>query len=64
MFKEWWVMAVEELINQALFDGIIDVIKAGVREHLLFGNRNAGPRRLEAACQSGISRLLPPSVLI
>ena len=41
--------AMEELIEQGLFHGVLDLVPAGVIEELLGGNRTAGPRRLEAA---------------
>ena len=50
----------EELIDQGLFDGIVDVVPAGVSEHLLNGNRDAGPSRLEAAGRRGIPQVITP----
>jgi len=52
--------AMEELIDQGLFDGVVDVVPAGVGEHLLKGNRDAGPRRLEAAGRRGIPQVITP----
>ena len=52
--------AMEELIDQGLFDGIVDVVPAGVSEHLLNGNRDAGPSRLEAAGRRGIPQVVTP----
>lgn len=52
--------AMEELIDQCLFDGVIDVVPAGVGEHLIGGNRDAGPNRLEAAGRVGIPQVIAP----
>lgn len=53
--------AMEELIEQGLFDGVIDFVIAGVSEQLFGGNRAAGPTRLEAAGKTGIPQVLTPS---
>jgi uncharacterized protein (UPF0261 family) len=53
--------AMEELIEQGFFDGVIDFVTAGVSEHILGGNRAAGPTRLEAAGKMGIPQVLAPS---
>ncbi len=52
--------AMEELIEQGLFDGVIDLVPAGVSEQLIGGNRAAGPTRLEAAGQKGIPQVVAP----
>jgi uncharacterized protein (UPF0261 family) len=52
--------AMEELIEQGLFDGVIDIVPAGVSEELIGGNRAAGPHRLEAAGRRGIPQVLTP----
>jgi uncharacterized protein (UPF0261 family) len=52
--------AMEELIDQGLFQGVIDLVPAGVLEELLGGNRAAGPHRLEAAGRVGIPQVLTP----
>ena len=52
--------AMEELIDQGLLDGIVDLVPAGVSENLLGGNRDAGPGRLEAAGRQGIPQVLTP----
>jgi uncharacterized protein (UPF0261 family) len=52
--------AMEELIEQGLFQGVIDLVPAGVIEELLGGNRAAGPHRLEAAGKRGIPQVLTP----
>jgi uncharacterized protein (UPF0261 family) len=52
--------AMEELVDQNLFDGIIDIVPAGVSEQLLGGNRDAGEKRLEAAGRTGIPQVYTP----
>ncbi|MGH7287754.1 MAG: Tm-1-like ATP-binding domain-containing protein [Myxococcota bacterium] len=52
--------AMEELIEQGLFRGVLDLVPAGVIEELLGGNRAAGPHRLEAAGRMGIPQVVTP----
>jgi len=52
--------AMEELIGEGLFQGVMDVVPAGVGEELLGGNRAAGPNRLESAGGKGIPQLITP----
>jgi len=52
--------AMEELIGEGLFDGVLDIVPAGVGEELLGGNRAAGPNRLESAGEKGIPQLMTP----
>jgi uncharacterized protein (UPF0261 family) len=52
--------AMEELIEQGLFQGVLDLVPAGVIEELLGGNRAAGPHRLESAGKRGIPQVLTP----
>lgn len=52
--------AMEELIDQGLLDGLVDLVPAGVSEHLMGGNRDAGPERLEAAGRRGIPQVVTP----
>jgi uncharacterized protein (UPF0261 family) len=52
--------AMEELIGDGLFQGVLDIVAAGVGEELLGGNRAAGPRRLEAAGEAGIPQIVTP----
>jgi uncharacterized protein (UPF0261 family) len=52
--------AMEELIEQGLFHGVLDLVPAGVIEDLLGGNRTAGPHRLEAAGRIGIPQVYTP----
>jgi len=55
--------AMEELINQGLFDGVLDFVSASVSENLVGGNRDAGPTRLEAAGKAGIPQVVSCSGL-
>ena len=52
--------AMEELIGEGLFQGVMDIVPAGVGEELLGGNRAAGPHRLERAGEMGIPQLIAP----
>jgi uncharacterized protein (UPF0261 family) len=52
--------AMEELIGEGLFQGVMDIVPAGVGEELLGGNRAAGPHRLEKAGEMGIPQLIAP----
>ncbi|MFO7462323.1 MAG: Tm-1-like ATP-binding domain-containing protein [Desulfatiglandales bacterium] len=52
--------AMEELIDQGLFQAVVDLVPAGVIEELLGGNRAAGPHRLEAAGRMGIPQVITP----
>ena len=52
--------AMEELIGDGLFQGVLDIVPAGVGEELLGGNRAAGPNRLETAGKMGIPQLITP----
>lgn len=53
--------AMEELVSQGLFDGVVDLVPAGVLEEMLGGNRAAGPTRLQAAAQAGVAQVVAPS---
>jgi uncharacterized protein (UPF0261 family) len=52
--------AMEDLIVQGFFDGVIDIAPAGVIEELFHGTRAAGPKRLEAAGERGLPQVLAP----
>lgn len=52
--------AMEELIGEGLFRGVMDIVPAGVSEELLGGNRAAGPKRLEKAGEKGIPQIITP----
>jgi uncharacterized protein (UPF0261 family) len=50
--------AMEAMIEQGLFDGIIDLAPGAVIEHLIGGMRDAGPTRMEAAGRVGIPQII------
>ncbi|NIN67715.1 MAG: UPF0261 family protein [Anaerolineae bacterium] len=52
--------AMEELIAQGIFEGVLDLVPAGVSEEWIGGNRAAGPARLEAAGARGIPQVITP----
>jgi uncharacterized protein (UPF0261 family) len=52
--------AMEELIAEGVFQGVMDIVPAGVGEELLGGNRAAGPKRLENAGQRALPQLITP----
>lgn len=50
--------AMEIMIEQGFFDGVIDLAPAGVIEHLVGGMKDAGPNRMEAAGKVGIPQII------
>ena len=52
--------AMEEMIADGAFHGVLDICIGGVIEHLFQGNRDPGPDRLMAAVTSGIPMVLAP----
>jgi uncharacterized protein (UPF0261 family) len=52
--------AMEEMISDSLFQGVIDFCTGGIVEHLCGGNRDPGPDRLKAAARRGIPVVLAP----
>jgi len=52
--------AMEEMIRDGMFQGVLDLCTGGITEHLFGGNRDAGPDRLMAAVRSGIPAVLSP----
>jgi uncharacterized protein (UPF0261 family) len=52
--------AMEEMIRDGAFAGVLDICIGGVMEHLFKGNRDPGPDRLEAAAAAGIPTVLAP----
>jgi uncharacterized protein (UPF0261 family) len=52
--------AMDHLIDQGYFDGVIDIVPAGVMEEIFEGHRAAGPDRLEAAGRRGIPQVIAP----
>ena len=53
--------AMEEMLAEGYFDGVVDLAPGGVGEQLLGGMRAAGPKRLEAAGKMGIPQVIAPS---
>lgn len=50
--------AMELMIEQGFFDGVIDLAPGGVIEHLVGGMKDAGPNRMEAAGRVGIPQII------
>ncbi|MBW1707669.1 MAG: Tm-1-like ATP-binding domain-containing protein [Deltaproteobacteria bacterium] len=50
--------AMEEMIAQGFFQGVIDITPGGVGEHLFGFMRDAGPHRLESAGKIGIPQII------
>ncbi|BEQ13817.1 Tm-1-like ATP-binding domain-containing protein [Desulfoferula mesophila] len=53
--------AMEDMIAQGYFAGVVDLAPGGVGEHIMSGMRSAGPHRLEAAGKRGIPQVIAPS---
>ncbi len=49
--------AMDRLIAQGFFDGVIEIVPAGLIEEKFKGNRAAGMERLDAACERGIPQV-------
>lgn len=52
--------AMEDMIRDGVFAGVLDICIGGVIEHLYEGNRDPGPGRLTAACETGIPMVITP----
>ncbi len=50
--------AMEAMVEQGLFDGVVDLAPGAVIEHLIGGMRDAGPNRMEAAGKAGIPQII------
>ncbi len=50
--------AMEAMIAQGLFGGVVDLAPGAVIEHLVGGMRDAGPTRMEAAGKAGIPQII------
>jgi uncharacterized protein (UPF0261 family) len=50
--------ALEEWVEQGLFDAVLDLTTVEISEHLFGGRFDAGPDRLEAAGRKGIPQLI------
>jgi uncharacterized protein (UPF0261 family) len=55
--------AMDELIREGWFSGVIDLVSRGVVEQMLDGNCAAGDGRLLAAGESGVPQVVAPSGL-
>ena len=55
--------AMDELIRQGWFQGVLDLVSRGIGETLLDGNCTAGDDRLLAASETGIPQVVAPSGL-
>lgn len=52
--------ALDELIAQGWFEGVLDIVPSGVSEGMFGGNRAAGPGRLVATGIRGIPQIVTP----
>jgi len=52
--------AMEKLLDQGIFDAVVDIVPAGLSEELFGGNRAAGTDRLEAASKRGLPLVVTP----
>lgn len=50
--------AMEKMISEGFFDGVIDLAPGGVGEHYFGYMRDGGPNRLESASKSGIPQII------
>ena len=55
--------AMDRLISQGFFDGVIEIVPAGLIEERFKGNRPAGMERLDAAAERGIPQVWAPCCL-
>ena len=55
--------AMDRLISQGFFDGVIEIVPAGLIEEKFRGNRPAGMTRLDAAGERGIPQVWAPCCL-
>jgi uncharacterized protein (UPF0261 family) len=55
--------AMDRLISQGFFDGVIDIVPAGLIEEIYQGNRPAGMARMDAAADRGIPQIIAPSTV-
>lgn len=52
--------AMEEMIRDGVFRGVLDICTGGIIENLFKGNRDPGPSRLMAAVETGVPTVLAP----
>ncbi len=50
--------AMEEMVANGLFQGVVDLAPGGVGEHLFGFMRDAGPHRMEAAGNAGVPQII------
>jgi uncharacterized protein (UPF0261 family) len=55
--------ALDRLISQGFFDGVIEIVPAGLIEEKFKGNRPAGMKRLDAAGERGLPQVWAPCCL-
>jgi uncharacterized protein (UPF0261 family) len=55
--------AMDRLISQGFFDGVVEIVPAGLMEERFKGNRSAGMARLDAAGEKGIPQVWAPCCL-
>jgi uncharacterized protein (UPF0261 family) len=55
--------AMDKLISQGFFDGVVEIVPAGLIEAKFKGNRAADMTRLDAACERGIPQVWAPCCL-
>lgn len=55
--------AMEEVVEQGLIDGVLDLVTHELTDHLFGGFCDAGPARLEAAGKKGIPQVVAPGCL-
>jgi uncharacterized protein (UPF0261 family) len=55
--------AMDRLISQGYFDGVIEIVPAGLMEEQFKGNRPAGMARLDAAGERGLPQVWAPCCL-
>ncbi len=52
--------ALDEMIADGLFAGVVDFVPGGISDELFDGNCNPGPNRIIAACRAGIPQVVCP----
>jgi uncharacterized protein (UPF0261 family) len=50
--------AMEEMVSNGLFQGVVDLAPGGVGEHLFGFMRDGGPHRMEAAGNAGVPQVI------
>lgn len=55
--------AMDEMIADGLFQGVIDLVTGGISDELFNGNCAGGPNRVLAACQANIPQVVCPGGL-